>query len=219
MFSKDILKRAEKREQRSRDHEKRYENGEESALREFCRLDPFAIKTPWVQKAIETCLLSGTMGPLTNLFTTGKREKKSRITAMAENLLINVAVDQKSEETGLPKNNPLNKYGYKSVYNTVYDDQALTFGKAQDMEPKTLLNHCSLVNKQLPDIMIEHTKRGVILRCGPTMEKVNNEPLIGVFEIFYPADSGKPEISGTGVYNIPLGKDPTEKLKKSFITS
>ena len=78
-----------------------------TALREFCRIDPFAIKTPWVQKTIETCLMTGNLKPLENLFTTGKREKKNPIAERTHDLIIKETVNQTARETGLPKTNPV----------------------------------------------------------------------------------------------------------------
>ncbi len=213
MFSKDILERAEKREARSRDHEKRYESGDENALREFCKIDPFAIKTPWVQKAIEKALMTGNLKPLENLFTTGKREKKNPITERTHDLIIKKTVDQKVKETGLPKTNP--RYGY-SVYDLVYFDQILTFDSAKHMEPKTILNHCTMANNKSADIMIEHAMGGTILRCGPTKLTMEGKPILGIFEIFFPADGGEPYFNANGVFNIPTGKDKYDMLPESW---
>jgi hypothetical protein len=79
------------------------------------------------------------------------------------------------------------------------------------MSPKTLLNHFSAANKHMPDIMLECTRGGDILRCGPTMVRLNGESSIGFFEIFYPSDGGESEIKCVGVYNKPHENDPTKK--------
>ncbi|MBC8438790.1 MAG: hypothetical protein H8D87_03795 [Deltaproteobacteria bacterium] len=213
MFSKDILERAEKREARSRDHEKRYESGDEKALREFCRIDPFAIKTPWVQKAIEKALMTGYLKPLENLFTTGKREKKNPITEKTQDLIIKETVNQVARETGLPKMNP--KYG-TSVYDKIYDDQILTFGTAQEMSPKTILNRCTMANNQSADIMIENVMGGTIVRCGPAVQTMEGKPIFGIFEIFFPSDGGEPYFNANGVFNIPTGKDKYDMLPESW---
>ena len=214
MFSKDILERAEKREARSRDHEKRYESGDENALREFCKIDPFAIKTPWVQKAIEKALMTGNLKPLENLFTTGKREKKNPITEKTQDLIIKETVNQVAEETGLPKTKP--EFSYDSVYETVCLNKILTFSAAQKMSPKTILNHCTMANNQSADIMIEHTMGGDILRCGPTKLTIEGKPIFGIFEIFFPADGGEPYFNANGVFNIPTGKDKYDMLPDSW---
>lgn len=215
MFSKEILKKAEKRENRSQEYEKRYRSGAESALREFCKIDPFAIKTPWVQKAIESCLMSGNMAPLKNLFTTGKREKKSPITERTHNLLIKKAVDYTVEKTGLPKKQP-EDYADNTAYDSVYNNQVLTFEPAIEMSPKTILNHCSQLNSQSLDIMIEKIMGGVILRCGPTVFTMEGKPIIGIFEIMFPADGGEPFINANGVFNTPFGKDKYDILPESW---
>jgi len=197
MFSKDILGRAEKREIRSQEFEKRYTDGDENALREFCRIDPFAIKTPWVQKAIEICLLTGSMSPLKNLFTTDKiREKKHPITEKTQDLIIREEVNREAKKTGLPKTNPM--YSYDSVYTKMIEDKILTFDAAKKLGPKTILNHCSTANKGKPvDIMIENFLGGTILRCGPI--RVCGK--IGLYEIFYPTDSSDTFLSINAVSN------------------
>jgi len=215
MFSKDILERAEKRETRSQKYKTRYGSGDENALREFCRIDPFAIKTQWVQKAIESCMMSGNMSPLKNLFTTGKRERKSPITEQSHNLLIKTAVNLTAKETGLPKKQP-QSHADDTVYDSVYNDQILTFEPAQTMSPKTILNHCSQLNNQDIDIMIEKTMGGVILRCGPTVFDMEGKPIIGIFEIFFPADGGESFVNANGVFNTPLGKDKYDMLPESW---
>jgi len=214
MFSKNILDRAKKRETRSREYKNKYQDGDESALREFCQIDPFAIKTPWVQKAVEICLMSGNMDPLKNLFTTGKREKKNRIAEITQNIIIKEAVNHESVEKGLAKNNPDNYSN--TVYDFVYDEQTLTFGTAQKMSPKTILNHCSMANNQSADIMIEHVMGGDILRCGPTKVTMEGKPIFGIFEIFFPADGSESYFNANGVFNIPTGKDKYDMLPESW---
>jgi len=214
MFSKNILDRAKKRETRSREYKNKYQDGDESALREFCQIDPFAIKTPWVQKAVEICLMSGNMDPLKNLFTTGKREKKNRIAEITQNIIIKEAVNHASVEKGLAKNNPDNYSN--TVYDFVYDEQTLTFGTAQKMSPKTILNHCSMANNQSADIMIEHVMGGDILRCGPTKVTMEGKLIFGIFEIFFPADGSESYFNANGVFNIPTGKDKYDMLPESW---
>ena len=214
MFPKDILKRAEKREARSLEYEKRYKSGDDTALREFCRVDIFSIKTPWVQKVIEISMMTGNMEPLKNLFPTGKREKNI-FRERTQDILIKDAVNRTATETGLPKTKP--KPGTnETVYDAVYNDQTLTFGRAQAMSPKTILNHCSMSKNQSADIMIEHTLGGNILRCGPTMVTMEDKPLIGIFEIFFPADGSESYFNANGVFNIPTGKNKHDMLPKSF---
>ena len=215
MFSKDILERAEKREARSLEYEKKYTDGDENALREFCRIDIFAMKTSWVQKAIEQALMTGNMLPLKNLFTTGKiREKKHSVTGKTQGLIIREAVNREAKETGLPKTNP--KYSYDSVYTKMIENKILTFDAARKLGPKTILNHCSMAKNKKADIMIENVMGGDVLRCGPTMLSMEGKPIFGIFEIFFPADGREPYFNANGVFNIPYEKNKYDMLPKSW---
>lgn len=211
MFSKDILERAEKREQRSQEYKQRFESGDEKALREFCRIDPFAIKTSWVQKAIEKCLLTGKMNPLKNLFIGGNKKGKNRFTEFIENLVIKDGINQVASETGLPKIRP-EVGSNNTAFDYAYNKQLFTFGTVQKMEPRTLFNRYHEAKKQTPEIMIEHNKRGILLRCGPTKVSMDGKNVFGFFEHFYPADGGDMEIAVNIVCNKPLGKNLDDVL-------
>ena len=201
MFSKDILERAEKREQRSQEFKKRYESGDENALREFCRVDPFAIRTPWLQKAVEQCLLAGKLKPLTNLFTTGKREQKHPTTTKQQNLMIANAVQQKAQETGLPRNQPKKDSStVDTVYDAVYLDQTLMFEAAQAMSPRTLLNHCMIAKNSEVEVMIEDVMGGKIVSCGPMRVSIQGKSHIGFYEFVFPHD-GEPWHNAHGVFD------------------
>ena len=213
MFSEVELERAEKREQRSQEYKKRYVAGDENALREFCRIDPFAIKTQWVQKSIEQCLLTGNMEPLKNLYTTGKREKKHPATIMTDILIVKILIDLLVKETGLPRSVPKycadgEKIENKTVFSYAADNQLFTYGKVQRLESRSLYNlYYHEMRNQEPYIMIEMTKYGVIQRCGPTLISNQERYCIGFWERFIPAGGGEEKLSVNAVFNIPSGKN------------
>ena len=218
MFSKETIEMAEKRERQSREFEKRFNSGDKNALREFCRIDPFAIKTEWFQNAVQKCMFAGDMSPLKNLFTNGKREKKNRFTEMTENLIIKDGVDRIALEKGLPKNipDPLDtiERNNNTVYDFIDDNQIFTFGVVQALGAKAIFNRYHKAKKQTPYTMIEQIRGGVILRCGPTEVRADDKSGFGFYEHFYPADGGNMEFSVSLASNIPLGKKIEDVLPK-----
>lgn len=207
MIPQDLILRAREREQRSREHEQRFKDGDENALREFCRMDPFATQTPWVTRAIQNALLCGNSDLLKKVFT-GITRSQSRVTTMTENLLILDGITRLAKETGLPIVDP-NIYD-ESVFNRAYHDQIFTFGKVQGWQPKTLLKRYDDAKKQIPDVMIVSDKGGQLLRVGPALCMIEEKNVVGIHEQYFPDDGSDIEVRFNGVANVPLTQNRKE---------
>lgn len=215
MISSQELKAGIEREKRSQEHRKRFLNGDESALKEFAQNDPFALDTDWVKDAIQKAMLTGDDDLLKRLFVPGrgKRAGKGRVAMMVENLIILDACQRLMAAEGLQVTETSEK---ESVFDVVYDRQILTFGKAQDFEPKTIRERYYKALKQEFDVMLEQTPLGRIVRTGPVRVEPDGKPFIGIIERHYPENGGEMTIKFRGVFNIPTGQDVKDQLPAAF---
>lgn len=221
-YSKGTLAGAEARERRSQEYEARYQTVDEymvpdyTALRDFCRIDPFAFKTPWVQTALQTAVLTGKSNTLSSIFKAGKGQGACPLARKIDNLIIMDAIDRLQKATGLPKNHPNNSCGYDSVYNLASacrkEFDVFTAHGINELSATSLLNRYQEAKKQAFDVMIQHEQRGFFFRMGPCLMEIDGVIMIGINEIFYPDLDGGDVISTEfiNVYNTPEG---TEAIK------
>jgi hypothetical protein len=215
MISSQELKAGIEREKRSQEHRKRFLKGDELALKEFVQNDPFALDTDWVKTVISNAMLTGDDELLKRLFVPGrgKRAGKGRVAMMVENLIILDACNRLMDAEGWKVTATKNK---DTVFDVLYDRQVFTFGVVQEFEPKTLRERYYQALKQEPDVMLETTPLGRIVKIGPVKVEINGKAFIGITEKHFPENGGEMIIKFRGVFNIPTGQDQKDQLPAVF---
>ena len=221
MISKQELEAGIEREKRSQEYRQRYLKDQDNekgaaALREFCQNDPFAMDTDWVKTAISNAMLTGDDVLLKRLFVPGKgkhKKGKGRVAMMVENLIIMDACERLMKTEGLQVTETRNK---QSVFDVIYDRQVLTCGTIQTIASGTIKERYYQALKQTPDVMLEITPMGRIVRLGPVKVEVDGKSFIGITEKYFPENGGEITIKFKGVFNIPLGQNRKDLLPAAF---
>jgi len=233
MLSESILKRAQERETRSQEHKARFLAGDETALRDFCRTDPFAMQTKWVQDAIQKALFCDNRDILDKLFkAVGKgKGKEGTVTKAIEDLIIKDAVDRAAMETGLPKTQPITYNPDDEIPppETVFDwlcrrENSPYFPSLRPDAARTLHTRYGKLKNKGPEFMVENVPGGTILRRGPDIIPLplfglGEETVIGIMEVFIPSDGSEQTINVNAVFNIPYKSTIREDIAKQMMAA